>query len=101
MKLCGHTMGTPDKDIFEAISFFAELGLDGIEVRCADNGQMDIETITDDLTGKLLDLLIMVRQLAREKKQFDIADSIRDELAGMHIVLEDHPQGTIWKKKAS
>ncbi len=55
MKLCGHTMGTPDKDIFEAISFFAELGLDGIEVRCADNGQMDIETITDDEVARIGD----------------------------------------------
>jgi len=55
MKLCGHTMGTPDKDIFEAISFFAELGLDGIEVRCADNGQMDIETITDDEVARIAD----------------------------------------------
>ncbi len=53
MKLCGHTMGTPEKDIFEAISFFAELGLDGIEVRCADNGQMDIETITDDEVARI------------------------------------------------
>lgn len=55
MKLCGHTMGTPDKDIFEAISFFAELGLDGIEVRCADNGQMDIETVTDDEVARIAD----------------------------------------------
>ena len=55
MKLCGHTMGTPDKDIFEAISFFAELGLGGIEVRCADNGQMDLETITDDEVARIAD----------------------------------------------
>ncbi len=53
MKLCGHTMGTPDKDIYEAIDFFAELGLDGIEVRCADNGQMDLETITADEVARI------------------------------------------------
>lgn len=48
MRLCGHTMGMPGKDIFESISFCAELGLDGIEVRCAENGQMHIEALTDD-----------------------------------------------------
>ncbi len=34
MKLCGHTMGTPHLDPFEAIDFFARVGLDAIEVIC-------------------------------------------------------------------
>jgi len=46
-------MGTPKLNIFEAISFFAELGLQGIEVRCADNGQMNLETITDDEVSRI------------------------------------------------
>lgn len=46
MKLCGHTMGTPDKGIFEAIEFFARLGYEGIEIRCAADGHLDPE-ITD------------------------------------------------------
>lgn len=45
MKLCGHTMGTPDRSIFEAIEFFASLGLDGIEIRCAADGHLDPETV--------------------------------------------------------
>lgn len=44
MKLCGHTMGTPDKSIFEAMEFFASLGLEGIEIRCAADGHLDPET---------------------------------------------------------
>jgi len=35
MKLCGHTMGVPSKDIFQAIDFFKSLGYQGVEVRCA------------------------------------------------------------------
>ncbi len=32
MKLAGHTMGTPEYTLYEAIDLFAEMGLDGIEV---------------------------------------------------------------------
>lgn len=41
MKLAGHTMGTPDLDLVEAIDLFAEIGFDGIEIRCAKDGQID------------------------------------------------------------
>lgn len=49
MKLCGHTMGTPDKDIFAALQFFADLGLEGVEIRCAANGHLDLETAPPSL----------------------------------------------------
>ncbi len=55
MKLCGHTMGMPEKDIFESISFCAELGLDGIEVRCAENGQMHLEALTAEDVARIRD----------------------------------------------
>ncbi len=48
MKLAGHTMGMPDMDIYEAISFCARIGYDGIEVRCAENGQMHLEALEPD-----------------------------------------------------
>ena len=44
MKLCGHTMGTPGLDLFASIALFRSLGLEGIEVRCADNGHLNPET---------------------------------------------------------
>lgn len=53
MKLCGHTMGMPEMDIFESISFCAEIGLEGIEVRCADNGQMHLEALDADNVGRI------------------------------------------------
>ncbi|MBM4049303.1 MAG: sugar phosphate isomerase/epimerase, partial [Planctomycetes bacterium] len=43
MKTCGHTMGTPKMDIFQAIEFFASIGHQGIEVRCAADGQLNPE----------------------------------------------------------
>ncbi|MFW5729510.1 MAG: hypothetical protein ACOCYG_07585 [Spirochaetota bacterium] len=55
MKLAGHTMGMPEMDIFEAISFCAEIGLDGIEVRCAENGQMHLESLDGDEIKRIRD----------------------------------------------
>jgi sugar phosphate isomerase/epimerase len=36
MKLLGHTMGTPDLSVAEAIDLFADIGFDGIELRCGE-----------------------------------------------------------------
>ena len=47
IKFAGHTMGTPGRDIYEVIDLFKKIGYDGIEVRVADNGQINSETLTD------------------------------------------------------
>jgi cysteinyl-tRNA synthetase len=43
--------------------------------------------------------LIEERTRLRKEKQWQQADDIRNELGGQGIILEDTPQGTIWKKK--
>jgi cysteinyl-tRNA synthetase len=50
------------------------------------------------LDEKLIDLLIQVRNMARNEKVFKIADYIRDELRNIGIALEDTPTGTKWRK---
>ena len=42
MKIAGHTMGTPELDIFESINLFSRLGFDGIEIRSSPEGQLDL-----------------------------------------------------------
>ncbi|NIP23436.1 MAG: cysteine--tRNA ligase [Phycisphaerae bacterium] len=51
----------------------------------------------DDLINGLLNVLIQIRQEARSKKDWATADAIRDKLAELDIILEDRPDGTIWK----
>lgn len=53
----------------------------------------------DGLTEPLVQILIDARAAARKKKAFDLSDMIRDRLSDIGILLEDHPQGTIWKRK--
>ncbi len=56
------------------------------QTRCGDN----------ELTGKLVDLLIELRAEARKNKDFATADRIRDSLGEIGVVLEDRPGGTEW-----
>jgi cysteinyl-tRNA synthetase len=51
----------------------------------------------NELTGKLLDLLVQLRNSARKKKDFATADEIRNGLAALHITLEDRKDGTHWR----
>ena len=45
----------------------------------------------------LIEMLIGMRAQARVDKDYARSDQIRDELAGMGIILEDRADGTIWK----
>jgi len=51
------------------------------------------------LEEELIDLIVAVRQEARERKDWATADRIRDGLKELGIILEDTPRGTRWKKR--
>ena len=53
----------------------------------------------DEMTGRLIQILLDAREFARREKAYKIADEIRDRLSDLGILLEDHPQGTIWKMR--
>ena len=53
-----------------------------------EHASVDVETI---------EKLVKDREAARNAKDFQTADRIRDQLKEMHIQLEDRPDGTIWR----
>ena len=52
----------------------------------------------DAFLASLMQLIIDVRAMARQNKNFDIADHIRDGLTELGVVLEDRPEGTSWRR---
>ncbi len=52
-----------------------------------------------ELVENLMQLVINIRQQARQNKDWTTADLIRDCLQQMGIIIEDTPQGPRWKKK--
>jgi len=53
--------------------------------------------LNDELVDKLMDLLIEVRQQARQRKDWGTADYIRDALKECGIALEDGADAVRWK----
>jgi len=51
----------------------------------------------DGVDAGWVESLIAARNEARRMKDFAKADAIRDELAGAGVVLEDGPEGTLWR----
>lgn len=52
-----------------------------------------------DLFERLIEFIVEVRDSARRRKDWQVADEIRDGLGRLGIILEDTPQGTRWKKE--
>jgi cysteinyl-tRNA synthetase len=47
-----------------------------------------------------IDALVQKRTDAKKAKDFATADSIRDQLDAMGIIIQDTPEGAKWRKKA-
>jgi cysteinyl-tRNA synthetase len=46
-----------------------------------------------------IELLLELRQELRKHKLWDLADKVRDQLADLNVVVEDHREGSSWKWK--
>jgi len=76
--------------LLEAVALLKELGAPlGLFSKTEETGESGLE---DDLMTLLLEL----RKQLREKREFVLADQIRDQLADLGVTLKDTAQGTIW-----
>jgi len=84
--------GAPGEAISWAQAKLVKLaGVLGLTLRDdADASQGDI--------APFVELLLDVRSQLRERKQWDLADSIRNQLEALGLRLEDTPAGTMWRK---
>lgn len=51
------------------------------------------------LDSEAIDALVAERSEAKKNRDFARADAIRDELSAAGIVLEDSPEGTLWRRE--
>lgn len=66
------------------------------------NDIFDVITVEkggQDLSTRLIDLLLEMREEARGRKDFDQADRIRKSLAELGIEIQDTQEGAVWKRK--
>ncbi|MCS6831356.1 MAG: cysteine--tRNA ligase [Armatimonadota bacterium] len=56
--------------------------------------------LDDAFALQLIEKAIAWRQLAREKREWTIADRIRDDLRELGIILEDSVTGTTWRRSS-
>ncbi|HVJ47558.1 cysteine--tRNA ligase [Desulfitobacterium sp.] len=57
------------------------------------------ERAKDEKLAQVMEVLLAVRVKARQKKDWEMADFIRDQLKEIGIALEDTPQGARWTIK--
>jgi cysteinyl-tRNA synthetase len=57
--------------------------------------QDDSSSLTETV-GRLVELALGQRQAARERKDYQAADAIRDQLTGAGVQVEDTPDGPRW-----
>jgi cysteinyl-tRNA synthetase len=66
-------------------------------VGCKDAIEWFQQGVSDEEKAKIEDLLAK-RSEAKKNRDFNLADSIREELNSMGITIMDTPSGTKWEK---
>lgn len=80
----------------KALNLYDELG-NGVLGLFFRTGKQDALPGSDELVSSLMDILLSIRQEARDQKQWALSDKIRDAVKELGIILEDGPKGTKWK----
>jgi cysteinyl-tRNA synthetase len=72
-------------------------GGDVLGLRFEEQAQGGASRVEGDLVGGLVQVLIDMRQEARQARDWAKSDAIRHRLAEMGVLLEDGPEGTRWR----
>jgi cysteinyl-tRNA synthetase len=85
---------SPTSGTLEAISqLYRQLAGDVLGILGDENGG----AASAEREAGLIELLVEIRNQARQNREWARADRIRDRLAELGVVLEDRPEGTVWR----
>jgi len=59
----------------------------------------ETDNADDELTGKLMKTILELRRQAKENKDWNLSDTIRQKLNDLGIIIKDTKDGTSWEKK--
>jgi len=91
--------------LFELRSAFREQGLGTAVAREAlaflgrANEVLGVLAVEERSLDERMKELIAARAEARARKDWAAADRIRDEIAALGVVLQDTPQGVVWRRR--
>jgi cysteinyl-tRNA synthetase len=81
--------GATDDELAASQGVFDELtGVLGLELKPREKATSS--------ANAFIDLLLDLRQELRAKKEYQLSDRIRDDLASLGVIIEDTPQGSTW-----
>jgi cysteinyl-tRNA synthetase len=81
----------PEGQLLDLDLLFRRLGVDVLGITSGPAGPRD------DLSPKLMEILLEVRRALRADKNFPLADQIRTRLADVDIIVEDSKDGSSWR----
>jgi len=55
--------------------------------------------VDEKLTGELIDIIVNLRQDAKNRKEFDVSDKIRQELNKLGVSIKDRKDGVDWERE--
>ena len=84
-----------EKELREISDLFFQLSGDVLGLELTKSRKSSAEN-----ESKLLDLMLKLRSMARERKDWESADLIRDQLDKLGYEIRDGKQGTTWVKKS-
>ncbi|MCQ2079523.1 MAG: hypothetical protein MJZ38_05675, partial [archaeon] len=79
------------RDRLKAVGYAIEDGKDGAKWKKESD-------CCDDAFSAVMELIVDLRKEVRAKKQYDLADMIRDRLKAVGYAIEDSSEGAKWKK---
>jgi len=83
-------------NLHEASSLLEAIRNTGANIRVMEDGDIQL-SFSEKSVEEVVKEKIALRNIAREKRDFNKADRIRDELAKMGVVLHDTKDGTTWE----
>ncbi len=86
--------GIDAESLRDADRLFTECAEGVLGISLAGGARQDEEQLTD----RVLDVVVDVRRQVRQQKLWELSDAIRDRLAALGITLEDKKEGTTWKR---